>query len=107
MTKNEAGKEIAAAYRLYMTQIDFVAEEIRRSVVIPTCNKHNWGFSAGMGRWCFVVDDETVHPDYNSKHPLINHLAEILDLEVPGYGYGIGTLMRDYWPHRGKGVSGG
>lgn len=50
---------------------------VREKVVIPYCKKHGYGFSAGMGGWCFIDrDGDTFYPgEDRHKKPGRPHLS--------------------------------
>lgn len=96
MTRDEVKLALSDAWQAYQARVDEIADSVRSSDVVPLCREKGWGFSAGMGAWCIIIDGEVVHPSYDASHPEVNKLDGMLSIPIPGMNQDLGAFMDSF-----------
>jgi len=97
-------RRIALFFESYKETVDVLASFVRRTEVIPFCDKHGVQFRAGMGTWT-LYDPKTQKSIWIStyrKNPEFVRLQKLLDTPVDGMDQYLGSLMKDYTPGGAK-----
>ncbi len=87
---------ITRKYAFLERSILGLANELRRDVIIPFCDKKNLKFMAGMGTWIFVNEDNVIL----AESDIPKRVLRLLDgFPVPGTnGLSLATQCIDYVP---------
>jgi hypothetical protein len=88
---------------------DAVIAEVRRTLLIPFCDRKGWRFTAGMGSWSFDFSKPVNFADSlggwdqeECKRLIPKQLLEFLQTDATTCNNDLGSLMEDYTPSNYK-----
>lgn len=97
MTKRQVEKRLQAARDRFTAEIQSIADDVHREVIIPACKRTGGDFISGMGAYPFY--DKDGHPFETWDAPAwIRKIYELLDSEVYGdepLGYWVDSYRQE------------